>query len=245
MEGELKSLLAKELELADTKVVRMDADSTSTVNAHKQLLDEFASAKRAVLFGTQMIAKGLDFEDLTLVGVINADTMMHVPDFRASERTYSLTEQVSGRCGHSKLLGTVIVQTYEVDNCALRAAQSHDRELFLRVELPKRKILKFPPYVSIIRFLVWSSVKDAANIEANNLLEKLNVAFDEEVASGLSILPVSACPYEKLQKSWRFHIIMKAPLNMDVSTKVEEVFRKFHANKLVSTVVDVDPISLV
>ena len=245
VEGELKLLLAKDSEFAGTKVVRMDADSTSTVNAHEQLLDEFASAKRAVLLGTQMIAKGLDFEDVTLVGVINADTMMHVPDFRASERTYSLIEQVSGRCGRSKLPGTVIVQTYEADNCALRAAQSHDRELFLRVELPKRKILNFPPYVSIIRFLVWSSVKDAAEAEANKLLNKLNEAFADEVDKGLQISPVSACPYEKLQKSWRFHIIMKAPLTMDVSAKVEDIFRKFHANKLVSTAVDVDPVSLV
>ena len=245
VEGELKLLLAKDAELASTKVVRMDADSTSTANAHEQLLDEFASAKRAVLLGTQMIAKGLDFEDVTLVGVINADTMMHVPDFRASERTYSLIEQVSGRCGRAKLPGTVIVQTYEADNCALRAAQSHDRELFLRVELPKRKILKFPPYVSIIRFLIWSSVKDAAETEATKLLEKLQEGFAEEVSADLSISPVSACPYEKLQKSWRFHILMKVPLNMDVSTKVEDIFRKFHANKFVSTAVDVDPISIV
>ena len=245
VEGELKLLLSKESSVVDAKVIRMDADSTSTSNSHEKLLDEFASANRAVLLGTQMIAKGLDFEDVTLVGVINADTTMHVPDFRASERTYSLIEQVSGRCGRARLPGTVVVQTYEPDNCALRAAQSHDRELFLRVELPKRKVLKFPPYVSITRVLVWSSVKDLAQSTAEALREKLEIELSQEIKEGLQISPVSACPFEKLQKSWRFHIIIKAPLEQDTSKKIEAVFRKFHAGKLVSTAVDVDPISLV
>lgn len=245
VEGEIKLMLAKAGGFDDVKIVRMDADTTANANSHTRLLNEFATAKRAVLLGTQMIAKGLDFQDVTLVGVINADVCMHVPDFRASERTYSLIEQVSGRCGRSKLPGRVVVQTYEPDNCALRAAQDHDGELFLRVELPKRKILHFPPYVSIIRVLAWSSVKDLAENEIARLREKLEVVFEDDLNRGLSMSPVSPCPFEKLQKSWRFHIVIKVPLDMDLSERIEAVFRKFHTNKLVSTAVDVDPISLV
>ena len=245
VEGEIKLMLSKAGGFDDVLVVRMDADTTANTNSHARLLNEFATSKRAVLLGTQMIAKGLDFEDVTLVGVINADAGMHVPDFRASERTYSLIEQVSGRCGRSKLPGTVVVQTYEPDNSALRAAQDHDRELFLRVELPKRKVLHFPPYVSIIRILVWSSAKDVAENEIERLREKLECELADEIKEGLAMSPVSACPFEKLQKSWRFHITLKVPKEVDVSEKIEKVFRKFHASRVVSTAVDVDPISLV
>ena len=109
--------------------------------AHQRLLEEFAAADAAVLLGTPMIAKGLDFEDVTLVGVINADTMLKLPDYRASERTFDLVEQVAGRAGRAELPGRVLVQTYEADAPAIRAAAAYDRALFLRDELPKRRLL--------------------------------------------------------------------------------------------------------
>ena len=125
-------------------IIRMDADTTSGKGAHQRLLDEFAQADVAVLLGTQMIAKGLDFDDVTLVGVINADTQLHLPDYRAGERTFDLIEQVAGRAGRAELEGRVLVQTYEASSPAISAVASYDRASFLRDELPKRKALVFP-----------------------------------------------------------------------------------------------------
>ncbi|MDO4841139.1 MAG: primosomal protein N' [Phoenicibacter congonensis] len=244
IEGELRKMFAADDCFEDVEVIRMDADTTSAEGAHEALLKKFDDANRAVLLGTQMIAKGLDFDEITLVGVINADTVMHVPDFRATERTFDLIEQVSGRSGRSTHKGRVIVQTYEPDNSALRAAQEHDRELFLRVELPKRKVLKYPPYVSIVRLLVWSHDKVAALNAANSLHSKVTGALKKEIERGVVVSPAAPCPYEKMQRSWRFHIIVKVPLNLDVNKKLGELYRKFSPGKGVSTAVDVDPLSL-
>lgn len=238
VEAELRALLS-EAECEAT-IVRMDADTTAKDHSHETLLREFDDAERAVLLGTQMIAKGLDFEDVTLVGVINADTTMHVPDFRAAERTYDLIEQVSGRCGRNKLPGRVIVQTYEPDNCALRAAMTHDRDMFLRVELPKRSVLKFPPYVSMINVLIWSANKDAAAQEAQKIAADLRELLkDDEV----QVAGANPCPFEKLQKSWRFHILLKFG-DAEISEKLENYFRKRRRTPQINVAVDVDPIQV-
>ena len=162
VEAELRVLL-DEMPGVDpgVPIVRMDADTTSGKGAHQRLLEEFAAADAAVLLGTQMIAKGLDFEDVTLVGVINADTMLKLPDYRASERTFDLVEQVAGRAGRAELPGRVLVQTYEADAPAIRAAAAYDRALFLRDELPKRRLLGYPPYVRMANVLVWSKDEPA------------------------------------------------------------------------------------
>ena len=156
VEAELRALLDGMPGVGpDVPIIRMDADTTSGKGAHERLLEQFAGADAAVLLGTQMIAKGLDFEDVTLVGVINADTQLHLPDYRAAERTFSLIEQVAGRAGRADLPGRVLVQTYEADNVAIRAAATYDRERFLRAELPKRRILLYPPFVRMANVLVW------------------------------------------------------------------------------------------
>lgn len=225
---------------AHPTIVRMDADTTAEAHSHEKLLREFDEAEAAVLLGTQMIAKGLDFEEVTLVGVINADTTMHVPDFRAAERTYDLIEQVSGRCGRSKLPGKVIVQTYEPDNAAIRAAMAHDREMFLRVELPKRSVLKFPPYVSMINVLVWSNVKEEAQMEAARIADELrDLLKDYDV----KIAGANPCPFEKLQRSWRFHILLKFK-DQDIEPLLENYFRKHRSKYSANVAVDVDPISV-
>ena len=142
VEAELRNLLADRPEV---RIVRMDADTTSTRDAHARLLDEFARPGAAVLLGTQMIAKGLDFDDVVLVGVIDADTQLRLPDFRSAERTFDLVEQVAGRAGRGAFEGRVLVQTYMPESCAIQAAAVYDRRRFLADELPKRKLLGYPP----------------------------------------------------------------------------------------------------
>lgn len=234
------SLEAK-VKLEDIKIVRMDADTTEKAHSHEKLLREFDEAKSAVLLGTQMIAKGLDFEDVTLVGVVNADTTMHVPDFRAAERTYDLIEQVSGRCGRTNLPGLVIVQTYEPDNAALRAAMTHDREMFLRVELPKRKVLKFPPYVNMINVVVWSADKEEAEAETQKIAADLRELFKDYT---VDVLGGSSCPFEKIQSSWRYHVLMRFGEDEQIEKITEDYFRSRKKNPKVNVVADVHPIDL-
>ena len=151
VEAELRSLLAGRA----CEIIRMDADTTARKGDHQRLLERFAQAQSAVLLGTQMIAKGLDFDEVTLVGVINADTMLRLPDFRSAERTFGIIEQVAGRCGRGTLPGRVIVQTYCAQEPAITCAAHYDRAGFLDHELPLRKLLRYPPYVRLINILMW------------------------------------------------------------------------------------------
>ena len=222
-------------------IVRMDADTTSGKGAHQRLLEEFAAADAAVLLGTQMIAKGLDFEDVTLVGVINADTMLKLPDYRASERTFDLVEQVAGRAGRAELPGRVLVQTYEADAPAIRAAAAYDRALFLRDELPKRRLLGYPPYVRMANVLVWSKDEPAVRRVAAELQAALEEAVRDFGGDGWSVLPATPCVLAKLRGTYRWHIVVKCPADADLSDALLPLFRRRKPDRDANVAVDVDP----
>ncbi len=222
-------------------IVRMDADTTGGKGAHQRLLEEFAAADAAVLLGTQMIAKGLDFEDVTLVGVINADTMLKLPDYRASERTFDLVEQVAGRAGRAELPGRVLVQTYEADAPAIRAAAAYDRALFLRDELPKRRLLGYPPYVRMANVLVWSKDEPAVRRVAAELQAALEEAVRDFGGDGWSVLPATPCVLAKLRGTYRWHLVVKCPLDGDLSGVLLPYFRARKPEREVNVAVDVDP----
>ena len=243
--SELQAFLDTCGDFDDCKIIRMDSDTTSSRGTHSELLQQFASAKRAILLGTQMIAKGLDFSDVTLVCVINADTVMHVPDFRSSERTYCMLEQVSGRAGRARLPGEVLVQTYESDNCAIRSAAAHDREMFLRVELPKRKILKYPPYVQIARVLVWSKNEDLAKNAAFDVNDEIVEEIQIKKLDDLYLSGANPCPFGKIAGNYRWHIVIKSPLSFDFANVFEHYFRKKKMPRGVFLAVDVDPQQMV
>lgn len=225
-------------------IVRMDADTTKGKGAHRRLLESFAAAPRAVLLGTQMIAKGLDFDDVTLVGVINADTQLHLPDFRASERTFDLIEQVAGRAGRGVLPGRVMVQTYEADVPAIRAAAAYDREAFLRVELPKRKVLKYPPFVRMANIVVWGkNEQDVA--DTTKAIQQGTVELAKSHAEdGWEILPAGPCVFEKIRDDHRWHFIVKCPVGKDISAFMRDAYGRIKAQRGVSVAIDIDPIDL-
>ncbi|MEE0706517.1 MAG: primosomal protein N' [Adlercreutzia sp.] len=225
-------------------IIRMDADTTKAKGAHQALLEEFAAADAAVLLGTQMIAKGLDFDDVTLVGVINADTQLHLPDYRAGERTFQLIEQVAGRAGRANLPGRVLVQTYEANDVAIRAAASYDRALFLKSELPKRKVLQYPPYVRMANVLVWGKNEDEVAAEAEALHRALEELIRCEVGQRWSVLPASPCVLGKLRNTYRWHIVVKAPAGDDTSGPLARLFRARKPHPTVNAAVDVDPVDL-
>ena len=242
VEAELRVLL-DEMPGVDpgVPIVRMDADTTSGKGAHQRLLEEFAAADAAVLLGTQMIAKGLDFEDVTLVGVINADTMLKLPDYRASERTFDLVEQVAGRAGRAELPGRVLVQTYEADAPAIRAAAAYDRALFLRDELPKRRLLGYPPYVRMANVLVWSKDEPAVRRVAAELQAGLEDIVRDYGGEGWSVLPATPCVLAKLRGTYRWHIVVKCPADADLSDALLPLFRRRKPDRDANVAVDVDP----
>ena len=132
-----------------SKVIRMDVDTTSTKGAHAKIIKDFENKKYNVLIGTQMISKGLDFKDVSVVGVINADQTLNIPDFRSSERTFELLTQVAGRAGRSNILGEVIIQGFNIDHYSIVCASNHDYKTFYNIELDIRKKLKYSPYYNL------------------------------------------------------------------------------------------------
>ena len=237
VEAELRALL----EGHDAHIVRMDADTTKGKGAHQRLLEDFAAADAAVLLGTQMIAKGLDFDEVTLVGVINADTMLKLPDFRAAERTFDLIEQVAGRAGRADLPGRVLVQTYWAEAVPIQAAAHYNRSAFLRDELPKRRLLGYPPYVRLANVLIWGKNEDEVKAVATELSSDIAILIHDVVGSAWSVLPATPCVMAKLRGAYRYHLVVKAPLEDDISALLLPLFRRRKPHKNVSVAVDIDP----
>lgn len=241
VESELRKLLESRL---DVRIVRMDADTTATRDAHERLLKEFARPGAAVLLGTQMIAKGLDFDDVVLVGVINADTQLRLPDFRSAERTFDLIEQVAGRAGRGAFEGRVYVQTYMPESCAIQSAATYDRRRFLADELPKRKLLGYPPYTRLANILVWGDHVDEVREVAIDLAGKVETALRDVAGDDWQSFGAAPCAIDKLRNQHRWHILIKAPADADIARIVAPVIRKRRAHKRVNVACDVDPLSL-
>lgn len=241
VEDDLHALIASFEGVGDVPIIRMDADTTSHKGDHQRLLEQFAASPVAVLLGTQMIAKGLDFDDVTLVGVINADTQLHLPDYRAAERTFDLVEQVAGRAGRAHLEGRVMVQTYEATAPAIRAAASYDRALFLRDELPKRKLLGYPPYVRLANVLVWGSDEEAVRSAAERLQMDIAARVRDYAVGNWHVLAATPCVFAKLKGTFRWHILVKAPLDADIAHVLLPLFRMRKADPSVNVAVDIDP----
>ena len=209
VEDELAMLLPP-----DVEVIRMDADTTRAKGAHQRLLERFDAAECAVLVGTQMIAKGLDFPEVTLVGVINADTMLKLPDFRAAERTYDLLEQVAGRAGRGERPGEVIVQTYWATHPAMRAVASHDRSVFLDAELAERAESGYPPFSRLANVIVWG--RSERDVRA--VTDELAAAVRARVGRtpGWEVLGPADCVKARVKDQTRRHLMVKAPVDADV-----------------------------
>lgn len=244
VEAELKTIV-KSADLTNVSILRMDADTTKRERDYVKILKTFKEPGASVLLGTQMIAKGLDVSQVTLSGVINADTTMYVPDYAASEKTYDLIEQVAGRAGRDEAAGKVIVQSFCPDNPALHAAKVHDRKLFLAVEIPKRQILKYPPYVKLVNVIISGLNDDKVASTAHDMQIDMTSYFDEEIDAGLVLSCANKCSYSKLNGKYRYHILMKVPLSLNLTDKLNSFFRNLKTSNKISVVVDVDPSQVV
>ncbi|PYJ78195.1 MAG: primosomal protein N' [Verrucomicrobia bacterium] len=185
-------------------VRRMDADSMTRKEAYRETLRSFRTGKIDILVGTQMIAKGLHFPNVTLVGIINADLALHLPDFRAGERTFQLLTQVAGRAGRGETPGEVFVQTYTPFSPSIQFARHHDFAGYFQQELEFRERCDFPPFKHAILITVRSAHEGRAKLSAETLKRRLKEALPEEFILGDS----TPAPLEKLQGQFRFHILL-------------------------------------
>jgi primosomal protein N' (replication factor Y) len=187
----------------DAVVARMDADTMAERGAHERVLSAFRKKHIDVLIGTQMIAKGLDFPDVTLVGVVSADTGLFVPDYRAAERTFQLLSQVAGRAGRAEKPGTVVFQTYSPDNYAVEAASRLDYDDFVRQELNFRRVAGYPPFSRLIRVMAESRDEGAAKQvlwQAAGPVRKLE---------SVEVLGPAPAVIQKVKDRWRWHLLAK------------------------------------
>lgn len=234
IENEVKRLFP------DARVLRMDMDTTRKKGAHEKIYNAFKEHKADILIGTQMISKGLDFKDVTLVGVIAADTSLNLPDFRSAERTFQLITQVSGRAGRGNLKGKVIVQTYEPEHYSIQYAKKQDYRAFYDKEIEIRKILNNPPFTDIL-YILFTSDKEESIIETCSTvksdLEKISKEYNTEILG-----PVPCC-LSKIKNTYRWHVIFKGNVREMVTSVDKILYRKCITHK-VNYSMDINPYNM-
>ncbi|MCH8042967.1 MAG: primosomal protein N' [Planctomycetes bacterium] len=227
----------------DHVCLRMDTDSMKRRGSHEDALGKFKRGEVDILLGTQMIAKGLDFPNVTLVGVINADVGLHMPDFRAAERTFQLVTQVAGRTGRGPKGGRVIVQTFSPDHPAIQAAVRHDMTMFATAELPHREALQYPPCGSLIRLIIRGPQEAAVKQFAGQLTAGIGHALGDDAAAGKILGPAPA-PITKLRGNFRYQAQLHGP-NADVLRgAVRQAAADLKPPEGVQWIADVDPLEM-
>jgi primosomal protein N' (replication factor Y) len=221
-------------------VRRMDADSMTRKEAYRETLRNFRTGKIDILVGTQMLAKGLHFPNVTLVGIINADLSLHLPDFRAGERTFQLLTQVAGRAGRGETSGEVFVQTYTPFSPSIQFARHHDFAGYFQQELEFRERCDFPPFKHAILITVRSAHEGRAKLSAETMVRRLKEALGPEFLLG----DATPAPLEKLQGQFRFHILIRGQAIMRLTRLVRETLDKLPFPEDVMVAVDVDPYQL-
>jgi primosomal protein N' (replication factor Y) len=223
--------------------LRMDTDAMQSRGSHQRAFSAFRSGKVRILLGTQMIAKGLDFPDVTLVGVINADTALHLPDFRAAERTFQLITQVAGRTGRGPRGGRVLVQTFNPDHPAVQAAVHHDFAAFAAGELPIRAMFRYPPFTAMIRLVTRGPQARVAAEFAGHLAEQVRAALSDRQTDARVLGPAPA-PFARLRGKYRFQIQVQGPDGDALRTAVRHATADLRPPEGVRWIVDVDPLDM-
>jgi primosomal protein N' (replication factor Y) len=230
----------------DKVVQRMDSDTMSRPGSHQRVLDAFRDGRIHILMGTQMIAKGLDFPNVTLVGVVNADVGLHLPDFRAAERTFQLLAQVAGRTGRGDSGGKVMIQTYAPEHPSIHLAATHDYLKFAELELTHRKEHQYPPYQRLVRLIVRSLNEVAARDFADMLAGAFREAMrrPERQSPALRLLGPAECPVYRLNKYFRYHFQLQSASPRVLHEVLREVLTVVKTPSNVQFQVDVDPFNM-
>lgn len=224
----------------NARVVRMDLDTTTSKKAHSKIIKDFLDQKYDILVGTQMIAKGLDFPNVTLVGVINADASLNIPDFRSSEYTYQLLSQVSGRSGRDKKEGIVIIQTLNPEHYSIKYAKDHDYDGFFNYEMRIRKKLGYPPYYYLTLIKILSRDYQLCMKEANKVGEFLR----KNLPSDVIVLGPSIASTFKVNNIYHFQCIIKYKKEDDIKEVLRTIDNIYKVNTKVRIEMDIDPVRL-
>ncbi|MGI9471835.1 MAG: replication restart helicase PriA [Rubripirellula sp.] len=227
------------------RIARMDSDTMRRPGSHQRVLSMFRSGDLDILLGTQMIAKGLDFPNVLLVGVINADSALHFPDFRAAERTFQLVTQVAGRTGRGDRGGRVIVQTFTPEHAAIQAASRHDYDQFAKDEMAVRRRFNYPPLGSVGRIIIRGVVEDITEAVADALLARLEAARDK-LGVEVRILGPAPPPISKLRGKYRFHILLQSVEAAHLGETIRKATETFTIAEKddVQYVIDIDPMDM-
>lgn len=230
--------------IPEARVLRMDVDTTRKKGAHEKILKQFGEGKADILLGTQMIAKGLDFENVTLVGVLTADSMLHLPDFRSSEKTFQLLTQVSGRAGRHERPGEVVVQTYTPEHYAVQLASEYDFAAFFQQEMKMRKSFQYPPYVYLALITISCENRAMAIQSAQRFAQLLLKMVNEKTV----ILGPTPSPIPKINDKYRYQCIVKykyepklAHFLRKAANQFEEIRRKYG----LQIIIDMEPYHLI
>ncbi|HUF28957.1 MAG TPA: primosomal protein N' [Gemmatimonadaceae bacterium] len=240
---QVERLLAERFPSA--RIARMDVDTTSGKWAHTEILDRVARREVDILLGTQMIAKGLDFPNVTLVGVVDADTGINLPDFRASERCFQLLAQVAGRAGRGPKGGRVLIQTRLPGHHAVRCAVEHDFETFVRQELAGRREPVYPPFNRLANIVFSGTSEEATSqlaLDAGGWLTRLLA----RAGGGLTMIGPAPCPVERVKRRWRWHVLLKADHSRELTRVAHYFMRRFEVPKRseLRVTLDRDPVAL-
>ncbi|OGB87541.1 primosomal protein N' [candidate division WOR-1 bacterium RIFCSPLOWO2_02_FULL_46_20] len=222
----------------DARILRYDRDSLGERGSHEQFFAAFAGGKADVLIGTQLVTKGLDVANVTLVGVVTADTGLNFPDFRSAEHTFQLLTQVAGRAGRHHLPGKVIIQTYNPDHYAIQAAAKHDYESFYQQEIKHRQELNYPPFTKLISLII----SGASEPKVIKVAEDLGQFLKKRLAQGVLGPAPAATP--KVRGHFRHHILMKGSELLVMSNVIREVMKKIVIPSEVRVAVDVEPMNM-
>ena len=244
MGSEKVEIMARE-QFPNLRIERLDSDSLTKKNEHIDILRRFQNKEIDILVGTQMIAKGLDNKNVTLVGVINADLSFNLPDYRSSERGFSILTQVAGRSGRGEDEGKVIFQTYNKNNVFLQNAREQNFEAFYENEIELREALEYPPYSKIIRIILsckneFRAEKSALEIELHlsDYIKKLSL--DEN----LLVLGPAPCVINKIKNEYRFNIIVKNKITDLGHRTVLRFLKSIQLPNDIKMVVDIDPMDI-
>lgn len=222
------------------RCIRMDSDTMKRRGSHDDALEKFRRGEAHILVGTQMIAKGLDFPNVTLVGVIDADTILHQADLRASERTFQLIAQVAGRAGRSEKGGRVMVQTCSPTDVTIMKAASHDYLGFATTELQNRRTMNAPPFTHWVRIIMRGTDESAVKLAADQFAELIKSSISEHNYP-LRVLGPAPCPVAKLQANYRYHYLIEAEQLSTIQSLWRGVRAKITLSSNVEYTIDVDP----
>ncbi len=225
----------------DARILRMDQDTTRRKGSHISILKAFADRKADILMGTQMVSKGLNFPNVALVGVLQADTGLHFPDFRASEKTFQLLAQVAGRAGRADNQGEVVIQTYCPEEIAVKTAQNHDYEQFFNYELKNRRELNYPPFSRLARIVVEGSVEQ----EVKDRISSISSMLRRFAGPEFTVLGPTPAVLERIANETRYSLLIKAQSARKLGEALREIRKSnCRVNKNLKVIIDVDPANM-